>query len=110
MDSRQPNPPERLIQSLQELEKKYPNGDYFCAIMVYSYLDPVTELPIQKRPIPEDAKRAWLPRIRCLNCITELYDDGPDMTAQRFEAHLRSSEHREKVKGTQAAQSNRGPN
>lgn len=66
--------------------------------MKYSYLDPVTELPIQSQPLPEGVKYAWLPRIRCLDCMSKLYTPGPDTTAQKFEAHLRFSSHREKVR------------
>lgn len=66
--------------------------------MKYSYLDPHTELPIQGQPLPEGVKYAWLPRIRCLDCTTKLYTPGPEMTAQKFEAHLKFSGHREKVK------------
>lgn len=66
--------------------------------MKYSYLDPRTELPIQGQPLPDGVKYAWLPRIRCLDCTTKLYTPGPDMTAQKFEAHLRYSGHREKVR------------
>ncbi|UKZ54929.1 hypothetical protein TrVGV298_008743 [Trichoderma virens] len=99
-----PPPPEWLVQSLKELEKQYPNGDRFEAIMKYSHLDPVTELPIQTQPMPEGVKYAWLPRIRCLDCTTKLYTPGPDMTAQKFEAHLRFSGHREKVRARLAHQ------
>ncbi|KAM6476049.1 hypothetical protein HDV62DRAFT_376209 [Trichoderma sp. SZMC 28011] len=99
-----PPPPEWLVQSLKELEKQYPNGDRFEAIMKYSHLDPVTELPIQTQPMPEGVKYAWLPRIRCLDCTTKLYTPGPDMTAQKFEAHLRFSGHREKVRARLAQQ------
>ncbi|KAK7425392.1 SWI/SNF chromatin-remodeling complex subunit [Neonectria magnoliae] len=93
-----PPPPEWLISALKQLEKQYPNGDKFEAIMKYSYLDPVTELPIQGQPLPEGVKYAWLPRIRCLDCITKLYTPGPDMTAQKFEPHLKYSSHRDKVR------------
>ncbi|KAK5990235.1 SWI/SNF chromatin-remodeling complex subunit snf5 [Cladobotryum mycophilum] len=99
-----PPPPEWLVASLKELEKRYPNGDKFEAIMKYSYLDPITELPTQIHPLPDGVKYAWLPRIRCLDCTTKLYTPGPDMTAQKFEAHLRFSGHREKVKERQAAE------
>ncbi|PNY26456.1 SWI/SNF chromatin-remodeling complex subunit snf5 [Tolypocladium capitatum] len=99
-----PPPPEWLISALKQLERQYPNGDKFEAIMKYSYLDPVTELPIQGQPLPEGVKYAWLPRIRCLDCTTKLYTPGPDMTAQKFEAHLRFSGHREKVKQRLASQ------
>lgn len=67
-------------------------------MMKYSYLDPVTEIPTQSQPLPEGVKYAWLPRIRCLDCTTKLYTPGPDMTAQKFEAHLKFSGHREKVR------------
>ena len=93
----QPPPPEWLIQALKELEKQYPN-DRFEATMKYSYLDPVTELPVQTSPLPEGVKHAWLPRIRCLDCLSKLYTPGPDMTAQKFEAHLKFSSHKEKVR------------
>lgn len=66
--------------------------------MKYSYLDPVTELPVQSQPLPPGVKHAWLPRIRCTDCQTKLYTPGPDMTAQKFEAHLKFSSHKEKVK------------
>ncbi|OAA43094.1 transcription factor Snf5p [Metarhizium rileyi] len=94
-----PPPPEWLVNALRDLEKQYPNGDKFEAIMKYSYLDPVTELPVQPQthPFPEGVKYAWLPRIRCLDCATKLYTPGPDMTAQKFEAHLKFSGHRAKV-------------
>ncbi|KAL7902377.1 hypothetical protein HDV63DRAFT_361561 [Trichoderma sp. SZMC 28014] len=103
-----PPPPEWLVQSLRELESHYPNGDRFEAIMKYSHLDPVTELPIQTQPMPEGVKYAWLPRIRCLDCTTKLYTPGPDMTAQKFEAHLKFSGHRERVRARLAAQGNAG--
>ncbi|KAL7821524.1 SNF5 domain-containing protein [Trichoderma aethiopicum] len=103
-----PPPPEWLVQSLKELEEKYPNGDRFEAIMKYSHLDPVTELPVQTQPMPEGVKYAWLPRIRCLDCTTKLYTPGPDMTAQKFEAHLKFSGHREKVRQRLAAQGGSG--
>ncbi|KAH6897020.1 hypothetical protein B0T10DRAFT_395917 [Thelonectria olida] len=93
-----PPPPEWLILALKELEKQYTNGDKFEAIMKYSYLDPKTEKPIQGQPLPEGVKYAWLPRIRCLDCTTKLYTPGPDMTAQKFETHLKFSSHREKVR------------
>lgn len=80
----------------------------FEAIMKYSYLDPVTELPVQTHPVPEGVKYAWLPRIRCLDCTTKLYTPGPDMTAQKFEAHLKFSGHREKVRLRQAANTGSG--
>ncbi|KND94777.1 SWI/SNF chromatin-remodeling complex subunit snf5 [Tolypocladium ophioglossoides CBS 100239] len=99
-----PPPPEWLISALKQLEKQYPNGDKFEAIMKYSYLDPVTELPIQGQPLPEGVKYAWLPRIRCLDCTTKLYTPGPDMSAQKFEAHLKFSGHRERVKQRLASQ------
>ncbi|KAL3964425.1 hypothetical protein ACCO45_001429 [Purpureocillium lilacinum] len=98
-----PPPPEWLVSALKQLEKQYPNGDKFEAIMKYSYLDPVTELPIQGQPLPEGVKYAWLPRIRCLDCQTKLYTPGPDMTAQKFETHLKFSGHREKVNQRLAA-------
>lgn len=97
-----PPPPEWLINALKQLEKQYPNGDKFEAIMKYSYLDPITELPTQIQPLPEGVKYAWLPRIRCLDCTTKLYTPGPEMTAQKFEAHLKFSGHREKVRLRQA--------
>ncbi|ATY60809.1 SWI-SNF complex subunit [Cordyceps militaris] len=93
-----PNPPEWLVQALRGLEKKYPDGDRFEAIMKYSYLDPITELPVQIHPLPDGVKYAWLPRIRCLDCTSKLYTPGPDMTAQKFETHLRFSSHREAVR------------
>lgn len=104
--SRQPPPPEWLVNALKDLEKQYPNGDKFEAIMKYSYLDPDTELPLQPQtqPFPEGVKYAWLPRIRCLDCATKLYTPGPDMTAQKFEAHLKFSGHRAKVNQRLAAQ------
>jgi SWI/SNF-related matrix-associated actin-dependent regulator of chromatin subfamily B protein 1 len=77
--------------------------------MRYTYLDPVTELPIQttNNPPPEGAMSVWLPRIRCLDCTQKLYTPGPDMTAQKFETHLKFSVHRDKVRqrveGGQAA-------
>ncbi|KHN95093.1 transcription factor Snf5p [Metarhizium album ARSEF 1941] len=101
-----PPPPEWLVNALKDLEKQYPNGDKFEAIMKYSYLDPVTELPVQPQtqPFPEGVKYAWLPRIRCLDCATKLYTPGPDTTAQKFEAHLKFSGHRAKVNQRLAAQ------
>lgn len=66
--------------------------------MKYSYLDPITELPVQTQPFPDGVKHAWLPRIRCLDCTQKLYTPGPDMTAQKFEAHLKFSGHKDKVK------------
>jgi SWI/SNF-related matrix-associated actin-dependent regulator of chromatin subfamily B protein 1 len=72
--------------------------------MKYSYLDPVTELVIQVDPMPEGVKHAWLPRIRCLDCPQKLYVPGPDETVQKFEAHLRFSGHRERVKVRTAEQ------
>jgi SWI/SNF-related matrix-associated actin-dependent regulator of chromatin subfamily B protein 1 len=104
-----PPPPEWLVNALKELETQYPNGDRFEAIMRYTYLDPVTELPIQttNNPPPEGAMSVWLPRIRCLDCTQKLYTPGPDMTAQKFETHLKFSVHRDKVRqrveGGQAA-------
>ncbi|CAH0026815.1 unnamed protein product [Clonostachys rhizophaga] len=92
-----PPPPEWLHEALRELQKQYPN-DRFEAMMKYSYLDPVTEMPVQTQPVPEGVKHVWLPRIRCLDCPTKLYTPGPDMTAQKFEAHLRFSSHKEKVR------------
>ncbi|KAF5026646.1 hypothetical protein F66182_1272 [Fusarium sp. NRRL 66182] len=92
-----PPPPEWLVNSLKELEKTYNRGDRFEAMMKYSYLDPVTELPIQGQPLPEGVKYAWLPRIRCLDCTTKLYTPGPDMTVQKFEAHLEFSGHKNAV-------------
>ena len=66
--------------------------------MKYAYLDPVTGLPVQSQPLPEGVKYAWLPRIRCLDCTTKLYTPGPDKTANKFETHLKFSEHRERVR------------
>ncbi|KAJ4312301.1 SWI/SNF chromatin-remodeling complex subunit [Fusarium piperis] len=97
-----PPPPEWLVNALKELEKTYNDGDRFEAIMKYSYLDPVTELPIQTQPLPEGIRYAWLPRIRCLDCTTKLYTPGPDMTAQKFEAHLKFSAHKNQVRQRQA--------
>lgn len=65
--------------------------------MKYSYLDPITEIPVQTMPLPNGVKHAWLPRIRCLDCLSKLYTPGPEMTAQKFEAHLKFSSHRAKV-------------
>lgn len=104
----QPNPPEWLVNALKGLEKKYPDGDRFEAIMKYSYLDPVTELPVQTQPLPEGVKYAWLPRIRCLDCTAKLYTPGPDMTAQKFETHLRFSSHREAVRNRLVAEGGAG--
>jgi SWI/SNF-related matrix-associated actin-dependent regulator of chromatin subfamily B protein 1 len=102
-----PPPPEWLVDALRELELQYPNGDRFEAIMKYTYLHPVTELPTSEQPPPEGAKSVWLPRIRCLDCTTKLYTPGPDKTAQKFETHLKFSNHRENVRQRliQAAQS-----
>ncbi|EEU46510.1 Snf5 subunit [Fusarium sp. LHS14.1] len=97
-----PPPPEWLVNALKELEKTYNEGDRFEAIMKYSYLDPVTELPVQNQPMPEGVRYAWLPRIRCLDCTTKLYTPGPDMTAQKFEAHLKFSAHKNQVRQRQA--------
>ncbi|KAM0434423.1 hypothetical protein ACHAPT_003519 [Fusarium lateritium] len=97
-----PPPPEWLVNALKQLEKRYNDGDRFEAIMKYSYLDPVTELPIQTHPLPEGVRYAWLPRIRCLDCTTKLYTPGPDMTAQKFEAHLKFSAHKDQVRQRQA--------
>ncbi|KAG5984294.1 hypothetical protein E4U55_005357 [Claviceps digitariae] len=100
-----PPPPEWLVNALKELEKQYPNGDRFEAIMKYSFLDPISELPTQPNgPLPEGVKYAWLPRIRCLDCMNKLYTPGPEMTAGKFEAHLKFSGHREKVKLRLASQ------
>ncbi|RDA87674.1 hypothetical protein CP532_3836 [Ophiocordyceps camponoti-leonardi (nom. inval.)] len=98
-----PPPPEWLVSALKQLERQYPNGDKFEAIMKYSYLDPKTELPIQGQPLPSGVKHAWLPRIRCLDCTTKLYTPGPEMTAHKFEAHLKFSGHRERVKARLSA-------
>jgi SWI/SNF-related matrix-associated actin-dependent regulator of chromatin subfamily B protein 1 len=93
----QPPPPEWLVAALKELEKTYNRGDRFEAMMKYSFLDPVTELPIQGQPLPEGVKYAWLPRIRCLDCTTKLYTPGPEMTVKKFEAHLEFSGHKNAV-------------
>lgn len=93
-----PPPPEWLISALKELEKRYDHGDRFEAIMKYWSLDPVTELPVPINEAPPGAKYVWLPRIRCLDCAQKLYTPGPDMTAQKFEAHLKFSGHREAVR------------
>ncbi|KAM0346860.1 hypothetical protein ACHAPU_005200 [Fusarium lateritium] len=93
----QPPPPEWLVAALKELEKTYNRGDRFEAMMKYSFLDPVTELPIQGQPLPEGVKYAWLPRIRCLDCTTKLYTPGPEMTVRKFEAHLEFSGHKTAV-------------
>lgn len=85
------------MQALKDLQVQYPN-DRFEATMKYSYLDPKTELPVQAQPLPPGVKHAWLPRIRCLDCMTKLYTPGPDMTAQKFESHLEFSKHKEKVR------------
>jgi SWI/SNF-related matrix-associated actin-dependent regulator of chromatin subfamily B protein 1 len=79
--------------------------------MKYSYLDPVTELPVQPQaqPFPEGVKYAWLPRIRCLDCATKLYTPGPAMTAQKFEAHLKFSGHTQKVQQRLAGQTSGTP-
>ncbi|KAJ6783079.1 hypothetical protein PWT90_10051 [Aphanocladium album] len=103
-----PNPPEWLVNALKGLEKKYPDGDRFEAIMKYSYLDPITELPVQTQPLPDGVKYAWLPRIRCLDCTSKLYTPGPDMTAQKFETHLRFSSHREAVRNRLLAEGGGG--
>ncbi|KAK2593169.1 SWI/SNF chromatin-remodeling complex subunit [Conoideocrella luteorostrata] len=103
-----PSPPEWLVNALKELETQYSNGDRFEAIMKYSFLDPVTELPTQANPLPEGVKYAWLPRIRCLDCMSKLYTPGPEMTAGKFEAHLKWSGHRDKVRARLAAQSSGG--
>lgn len=66
--------------------------------MKYSYLDPVSELPVQTQPMPAGVKHAWLPRIRCLDCAQKLYTPGPGKTAQKFEAHLKYSGHKEQVR------------
>ena len=66
--------------------------------MKYWSLDPVTELPVPINDAPPGAKYVWLPRIRCRDCTQKLYTPGPDMTAQKFEAHLKFSGHREAVK------------
>lgn len=76
--------------------------------MKYSYLDPNTELPIQIHPLPEGVKYAWLPRIRCLDCLSKLYTPGPDMTAQKFETHLKFSSHREHVRQRLLTESGQG--
>lgn len=76
--------------------------------MKYSYLDPVSELPVQTAPLPEGVKHAWLPRIRCLDCLSKLYTPGPDMTAQKFETHLRYSAHQSKVKQRMEAEGEAG--
>ncbi|KYK57819.1 transcription factor Snf5p [Drechmeria coniospora] len=99
-----PPPPDWLVSALKQLEKQYPNGDTFEAIMKYSFLDPVSELPIQGQPLPDGVKYAWLPRIRCLDCTTKLYTPGPEMSAQKFEAHLKFSGHRAKVDQRLAAE------
>ncbi|KAI9166859.1 SWI/SNF chromatin-remodeling complex subunit snf5 [Paramyrothecium foliicola] len=99
-----PPPPDWLVNALKELEQLYPNGDRFEAIMKYTYLDPVTELPTSAQPLPEGAMSVWLPRIRCLDCTQKLYTPGPDKTAQKFETHLKYSAHREKVRARLATQ------
>ncbi|CEI39016.1 unnamed protein product [Fusarium venenatum] len=102
----QPPPPEWLVNALKELEKTYNRGDRFEAMMKYSYLDPVTELPIQGQPLPEGVKYAWLPRIRCLDCTNKLYTPGPDMTVRKFEAHLEFSGHKNAVAKRVAREAN----
>ena len=72
--------------------------------MKYSYLDPVTEAPIQSHPLPEGVKHAWLPRIRCLDCMEKLYTPGPEMTVRKFEVHLGYSGHKEKKEQRIAAE------
>ncbi|KAG6090530.1 hypothetical protein E4U30_007132 [Claviceps sp. LM220 group G6] len=105
-----PPPPQWLVHALKELEKQYPNGDRFEAIMKYSFLDPISELPTQPTggSLPEGVKYAWLPRIRCLDCMSKLYTPGPEMTAGKFEAHLKFSGHREKVRLRLASQGSSG--
>ncbi|PHH63203.1 hypothetical protein CDD81_6155 [Ophiocordyceps australis] len=76
-------------------------------MMKYCCLDPKTQRPIQAQPLVEGAKYAWLPRIRCLDCTTKLYTPGPDMTAQKFETHLKWNGHREKVNQRLAAEAER---
>lgn len=101
----QPAPPEWLVNSLKQLEKEYPNGDRFEATMKYTYLDPVTEVVINgQNPMPEGALTVWLPRIRCLDCLSKLYTPGPEFSAGKFEAHLKFSGHRDKVKARLAGQ------
>ncbi|GKU13376.1 hypothetical protein FLAG1_00052 [Fusarium langsethiae] len=102
----QPPPPEWLVNALKELEKTYNRGDRFEAMMKYSYLDPVTELPIQGQPLPDGVKYAWLPRIRCLDCTNKLYTPGPDMTVRKFEAHLEFSGHKNAVAKRVAREAN----
>lgn len=103
-----PPPPEWLVSALKDLERSYPH-DRFQAMMKYSYLDPVTELPVQPpNPLPEGVIYAWLPRIRCLDCGVKLYTPGPEKTAQKFEAHLKFPAHREKVTGRLASEQAKG--
>ncbi|KAG9254934.1 SWI-SNF complex subunit [Emericellopsis atlantica] len=92
-----PPPPEWLVKALKDLQKDYPD-DLFEAVMKYSYLDPITEVPLPAGPHPPGVKYAWLPRIRCKDCPSKLYTPGPDQTAQKFEAHLKFSSHRALVK------------
>ncbi|KAF5641320.1 Snf5 subunit [Fusarium sp. NRRL 52700] len=106
--SHMPSPPapEWLVNALKDLEKTYNRGDRFEATMKYSFLHPVTELPIQGQPLPEGVKYAWLPRIRCLDCTTKLYTPGPDMTVKKFETHLDFSGHKNAVAKRVAREAN----
>ncbi|KAJ9425170.1 hypothetical protein QL093DRAFT_2235052 [Fusarium oxysporum] len=84
-----PTVPGQSSHMPSELEKTYNRGDRFEATMKYSYLHPVTELPIQGQPLPEG-----------------LYTPGPDMTVKKFETHLEFSGHKNAVAKRVAREAN----
>lgn len=94
-----PPPPKWLTSALVPLEQKYPD-DRFEAIMRYTAVDIITDLPVTIRPDetpPENIKFMYYPRIKCEDCPGELYTPGPGTGTDNFEIHLMNKLHRAKV-------------
>lgn len=65
--------------------------------MKHMAIDPKT----QKLVGPNEANRSfahkYVPRIRCPDCPQKTYMPGPGMTAEGFEAHVRTGMHKSNV-------------
>ncbi|KAI1143892.1 SNF5-domain-containing protein [Hypoxylon sp. FL0543] len=97
-----PPPPAWLTAALDKFKQEPAYAkDRFEGVMRYSAFDSNTgmqvPLPQPGDPIPPHMRFYFLPRIRCLDCPGKLYTPGPDMTASKFEVHLKNKQHKEKV-------------
>jgi SWI/SNF-related matrix-associated actin-dependent regulator of chromatin subfamily B member 1 len=81
------------------LKSKYPSDSFEAKMQLYA-VDPDSGNIIIKsdgKPIPENAKYQFVPRIKCHDCPGKVYNPGQGQNTDGFEIHLKTNFHKQRV-------------